>query len=330
MTTIGQAAELTVIEAVDQWADVFSGAEVKIKYNVRSAQPFEGRLNWSLSVNRRTVKHGQLPLTVKAGQASEAVVRVNMPEVKEGVILESQLNVAAFTGADPKPVAEGVRKVWIFPADPFTDRREWLKGLRITLFDPEGKTADVFEKSHVPFRLNKNIAALDELSEGMVVIGEAVSWQDYKSLAAAMVKLAARGVPVLCLAPGDGTMPLPGGEGADLPTPESLALRHEDVITELDKRLDAKTWPLEAKITSSRLVIKSHRDQVLVEVRRQPRGYCWLEARYPGKGRLLICGFAIIKPWEATPAPRYLLSELFARLSADRQPTPLPQEQRND
>jgi hypothetical protein len=221
--------------------------------------------------------------------------------------------------------------LWIFPRDPFADRSEWLKSLKITLFDPEGKTAEVLEKIRVPFTFTKNTSALDELSEGLLVIGEGTAWKDYRSLGETMVKAAARGVPVLCLAPGEGTLVLPGTEGADLPAPESLTLRQEDIITELDKRLDATAWPPAGKIAASRLAIKSDRDQVVAEVSQAARAWPWLEMRYPApKGRLLICGFGIIRQWEATPAARYLLSELFVRLTAKKQPTPLPQEERKD
>ncbi len=317
---------------------------MKLHYLVRTAQPFDGRLNWSLSVNERTVEHGQLPLTTTAGQAAEATVALKVPEVKEGVVLESRFSIAAHAAGDPKPVAAHVRTVWIFPRDPFADRSRWLRGLKITLFDPEGKTADVLEKAHVPFTLTKNTAALGELREGLLVIGEGTAWRDYRSLGATMVKAAARGVPVLCLAPGDGTLVLPGTAGAELPPPAGLTLRRDDVIQELDNRLDAAAWPPDGAIDAARLTIKSDHDQVVAEASRllpspsgrgaggegdllpSPsgrgaggEGWSWLELRYPAaKGRLVICGFGIIRQWEATPTPRYLLSELFMRLSAEK------------
>ena len=122
------AAEETSIEPVEKWSNVFSGGDVKLHYLVRTAQPFDGRLNWSLSVNERTVEHGQLPLTTTAGQAAEATVALKVPEVKEGVILESRLSIAAYATGDPRPLAAHVRTVWIFPRDPFADRSRWLEG----------------------------------------------------------------------------------------------------------------------------------------------------------------------------------------------------------
>ncbi len=79
----------------------------------------------------------------------------------------------------------------------------------------------MLEKARVPFTFTKNTAALGELREGLLVIGEGTAWRDYRSLGETIVKAAARGVPVLCLAPGEGTLVLPGTAGSDLPPPAS-------------------------------------------------------------------------------------------------------------
>jgi len=326
-----QAADGTTIVPVEKWSNVFSGADVKFYYTFQTAQAFDGRLDWSLSVNRRTVEHGQVPLQALAQRATEVTVALNVPKVKEGVILQAQLTVAVHVQGVQKRLAEHDRTVWIFPRDPFVDRSEWLKRLKITLFDPEGKTADVLEKAHVPFTFTKNTAALDDLSQGLLVIGEGTAWRDYRSLGETVVKAAARGLPVLCLAPGEGALVLPGTAGAELPPPARLTLRQDDMIQELDGRLDAVAWPPKGPIDVSRLTIKSDRDQVVAETGQTPDGWPWLEVHYgAGKGRLLVCGFGIIRKWEATPTPRYLLSELFARLAAEKQPNPLPQDERKD
>ncbi len=302
-----------------------AAADVTFNYVVRSDEALAGRLNWSLSVDRRTVEHGQVPLNIPADRAAEIAVPLKMPEVKPGVILQAQLSAAVYPTGARWPAAEHSKTVWIFPRDPFAEQSEWLKGLKITLFDPEGKTADVLEKVHVPVKFTKNISALDDLKEGMLVIGEGTAWRDYRGLGEAMVKAAARGVPVLCLAPGDGWLVLPGSEGTDLPRPAGLTFRQEDVITELDKRLDAGAWTFGSRVAAIRLAIKSDRDQVVAAAANDGPGWAWLNARYAApRGRLIICCFPIIRQWEASPAPRYLLVELFRRLNAAAQSVSLP------
>jgi hypothetical protein len=169
------------------------------------------------------------------------------------------------------------------------------------------------------------------LTDGLLVIGEGTSWKDQRALGDTMVKTAARGIPVLCLAPADGMIPLPGAEGIGLPAPGRLAFRGLDVITELDKRLAAAAWPPDGQIVASRLAIKADRDDVVAEATKDERGWSWIEARYPpGKGVLLICGFGIIRDWDAGPAPRYLLSKLFDTLTGEKQASPPPSDERKD
>ena len=168
------------------------------------------------------------------------------------------------------------------------------------------------------------------------MIGEGTVWRDYRSLGQAMVKAAARGVPVLCLAPGEGAIALPGAADQDLPAPSAVVLRREDVIQDLDKRLDSVAWPPLGEISISRLAITGDRQRVMVEAgdagrREEPaRGWPWLEARYGApRGRLIVCGFGIVRHWKAGPAPRYLLAQLLAQLAAQKPSAPTPRE-RND
>jgi hypothetical protein len=246
---------------------------------------------------------GHAALAVGPEKPAKAMLPLRIPAVKEGVVLEAQLTVALYTAADVKPAAVDNRTVRIFAADPFADRGQWLKGLAITLFDPEKKTADLFDKAHIPYKYTRNTSMLDELDGGLLVIGEGTAWKDYASLGQSVVKAASRGVPVLCLAPGEGSLALPGADGADSPAPAAVTLRRENVIGELDKRLDRFAWPPDGQIAVSRLEIKGDRDQAVLEFGRGDRGWPWLDVRYPApRGRLWVCGFGIVRYWEAGPA----------------------------
>lgn len=319
LATAAAAEPRVTLEPEEKWLGVLGDSEVKFHYTVRATETLEGQVNWSLSVNRRTINRGHAVLTVGPEKPARATLPLRIPPVKDGVILEAQLTVAAYASADSKPAAVQSKPVEIFAPDPFADRGQWLRGLGITLFDPEKKTADRFDKAHIPFKFTGNTSMLDQLNEGLLVVGEGTAWRDYPSLGESVVKAASRGVPVLCLAPGEGTLALPGAEAANLPVPAAVTLRQEDVIRQFDKRLDWLAWPPNGEITVSRLAIKSDRDQVVAEIGRGNRGWPWLDVRYPApQGRLFVCGFGIVRYWEAGPAPRYLLAELLARLSAEK------------
>src|SRR5262249_38330580 len=155
--------------------------------------------------NDRTLANGELPLNVAAGKAEELTIKLRAPEVKPGVILKTRLRVKLFEGGDTKPVATHSRPVWVFAEDPLADRREWLKGLKLNLYDPEKTTAEPLRKLEVPFEEVATVAGLADLKEGLLIVGQGVSFKDYPDLAEALTRAAAGGMPVLCLAPAGGS-----------------------------------------------------------------------------------------------------------------------------
>ncbi|MGO9113660.1 MAG: hypothetical protein ACLP9L_30890 [Thermoguttaceae bacterium] len=336
------AADKVVLEPAEMCSNLFADSDTQLLYRLQSTVPLKGRIRWSLSVHQRTIAHGAAGVNAEAGKTIDFAFPLKTPHVKEGVVLQTQCSVAEYADGEQRqePLAIHDKTLWIFPRDPFVDRHEWLKSLKITLYDPEGKTADRLEKAAIPFTLSRNIDALDGVEQGVLVIGEATAWRDHRSLGEVMVKAAARGMAVLCLAPGEGSIELPGAEGADMPRPSSLALRREDFVTEVDTRLDA-VWPAgrtnsdqnparqndnaapgtgsakDPQPLASMLAIRSDRQRVIVEAAQDRGGWAWLDVRFSHpNGRLLVCGMPIVRQWDSHPAPRYLLLGLLERLAA--------------
>jgi hypothetical protein len=50
-----------------------------------------------------------------------------------------------------KPLATHEQKVWVFPEDPFADKAEWLKGLKLHLYEPPGATNKLLTAAKRPF-----------------------------------------------------------------------------------------------------------------------------------------------------------------------------------
>ncbi len=249
------------------------------------------------------------------------VVRFTAPPVREGIVLRTALAVHVL-GADGKVTTRLERVLWIFPEDPFAGRAKWLKEREITLFDPAHTTAPMLAKVGVPFEEQNNLSALAGLGKGVLLIGEGVSFKEEAALAKIMVLLAARGVPILCLAPSEGTFFLPSMGESDKAGPESLTLRRRSVIRHLDKRLDALAWPADGKVVASSLSLGIEDGALTAEVARGEGGWPWLEMEYGGKGRLLVCGFGIMKHWADGPTPRFLFAALLERLAEGEQAEP--------
>jgi len=181
-------------------------------------------------------------------------------------------------------------------------------------------------KAHdLPYRLVGTTSALSRVTQGMVVVGEGVSIEDRRGLPETLLRLAAGGVSVLCLAPADGDFPFPGG-GDDEEQPRRVMLGNCEVIRELDKRLDSDAWAPEGRVAATGLELSTSKRGVLLSVGPSPRAWPWLEVIYPQGGRLIVCGFGIVEQWDAGPTPRWLLLRILERLSESTKGTVVPLE----
>ncbi len=310
------------ITAQEPWADVWAGKECAWHFAVASDEALTGRAGWQLSCGDRTLARQERAIAPGPGQPESLEVRLQMPEVKEGVVLAAVLTVSVMEAESGKAVATLRKNIWIYPANPFADRGEWLKKLDIRLFDPEKKTADCFEKAGLPFKRFANIEALSEIKAGVILVGEGVSFGDYKGLPELLFKAAARGVPVLCLAPSGGSLPLPGASENGMPVPRRMLFQRNEIIAKLDKRLDAVGWQPDGAIAATTLALRSARGLIMGEVEKGGAGWPWLEMTFDDqRGRLIICHFAMIDKWDAGPAPSFLLAKILDYLAArDHEP----------
>jgi len=315
------------ITPTESWSTLFAGEQVVRGFNVAGRGAFKGIVAWGLTVNRAVVSRGERAVGLAPNKATNVKLKLSLPPVKDGVVMPADLAVSLRPRGPGGAVATFTQRLWLFSRKPFAGRSAWLKSLRIRLFDPEGATSKVLTEASIPFALVRNVDAVADLEGGLLIIGEGTSFRNYRGLAAMMVKAAARGVPVLCLAPSGGDFAAAGAGDPELPSPVSIAFRREDIITEFDKRLDAGAWPHDGRIVATTLLVKADRGRVVVRATDRPAGWPWLEAVFGGPSRasgpsgkpgrpcrLVVCGFAIVRKWGAGPTPRHLFGQMLRRL----------------
>ncbi len=301
------ADDALTISRVERWSSVFAESETRWTYRVSAEQPFRDRVFWRLTANQRTLASGELDARGADGKPGEVILPLRWPKVKEGTALAAQLSVSVGE-------VRHEQTVWIFPRDPFVDRREWLQSLKLSVFDPPGDTVKVLKDSDVPHEQLRSREALDDVAEGIVIVGEGISLKKHDGLIDDLRSLAARGVPVLCLASADGEF----GFTSDKPLAAAVQLRRADVIRDLDKRLDTAWWPTGASQLQG-LGVTSASDEVVAEVSDKASSWPWCEWRFDrttGEStRCVWCGFGIVTAWDDGPTPRYLFAKLLERLS---------------
>lgn len=315
-STALSAQEPKLIPAASQaWTNVLADSRAEVEFTVQAPAAFRGRIAWTFSeaATKRVLPNGRGQLVVKPGAKTKFAL--DIPAVNPGVVLKAQLTVALVDDANGSVRATQDKGLWIFHADPFHGQAKELAEHKLIVYDPAGKTVAALNALKVPFEDEKNAAALADRKSGVVVIGEGVSFKDEAGLADTLVQLARRGATVICLAPSAGTLPIPGAEKDG---GESISLLRHDAIPRLDPRLDGLAWSNSTKIVASTIALRVIDGGVAGEVVEGPGGFPWFQVDYPQtKGRLTICGFALVAQWQASPTPRYL----FARMIFPAMPT---------
>ena len=315
---VGKPVEITYREQITNfWGE----REVKLHLVVSAQEAFAGELDWSLLAAGRTLIRRTSEIEVAAGGKAEVEVRCTLPPVKDGVIYPIELR--AWAGVmDKEPAAELRVRFHLYGTNPFADQQEWLRSLKCQVFDPEHKTAEAFENLEIPFERITNLATIEDLRGGVLIIGEDVAWEDYGKLGPTLLSAAARGVNVLCLSGANAEFPLPTAKRGEPTTAQQLSFRQTDVLRDLDKRLSMH-WTGKHAAVSQSLELVAENNQVLVRSAVAPEfGWPWMEVRFPqqaGKTSALVwCGLGLIRSWEESPTPRYVLLNWLEKTSEQK------------
>ena len=306
------ADKAATITPVEKWSCLFGGQEVKLHFRVTEKEAgnagVEGSLQWHYSANQHTLARGEVELRRRDSGVAEVTLQV--PKVRDGVIFQTDLAVAYVPRGANGEAATLTKPLWLFPEDPFADQRQTLNERSLSVFDPEGRTADLFEKLELPHQLIRNTSALDDRDKhSYVIVGEGTSLIRNRGLAERLLSFAAAGGTVLMLAPSEGIIPMSGE--ADEARPGELRFRQHHVIRDFDKRLDARFLPGTDDFAGSKVSLRARLSRIGLEVS-EDGDWPWLTIEYPEtNGRFIFCGFNLIKHWENGPTSRYLLNRIL-------------------
>lgn len=303
--------EAATIVPVERWSSLFGGQETTLHFRIlkqKSDPSIDGQIQWHYSANQRTLDRGEFE--IGRDDRGVAEIKLRIPKVRDGVIFKTEIRVAYVPGGANEEFAALTKPLWLFPEDPFADHRDTLKERNLALFDPEGRTVDLFEKIELPHQRIRNVAALENRGEhSFVIVGESTSLIRNRGLAERLLSFAATGGTVLMLAPSEGVIPMPGeANGA---RPGELRFRQHHVIREFDRRLDSKFLPGISDFAGSKVTLRTRLSHIGMDVS-EGGEWPWVTIEYSEtNGRFIFCGFSLIKHWENGPTPRYLLNQIL-------------------
>ncbi len=320
-SSVLHADEVQLIRAKD-FSTAFAGDDITVTFRVKAEQPVEGRLLWSHTAQQRTLSRGEADVR-QSDDGPEASFELRLPEVRDGVIFQTQVAAEFVPRGRDSTAAKLQHSLWLFPRKPLAGRSTWASGLNLQLVDPDGRTSDALKSIDLPFQPLRSLrsaladGSTDEPGRNRVLlVGEGASLAK-GTLIGAAVDAAMSGRRVIVLAPQEGTFFMPGFGDDDSQNIGEFRLARNSVITEFDKRLDAKAWLGSGESVPFRgLQMEAIRGRIQATVDDTGKGWPWLELRYPGSdGVLILCGFRIVEHWDNGPTPRYLLIRILESLS---------------
>lgn len=296
----------------------FGDRDVRWSFHIIVDKAATGNVLWEYLAGQRTIARGESRFDATPERPASVAIALRLPPVKDGVVFPTQLKITAMAADEKAPLANFESPVWLFPENPLTDRSTWLEELKLALYDPAGETAALWDEEKIAYTWLRNLAALAERKEGLVVIGEGVSPEDEPELPAAVFAKVAAGVPVLWLAPAAGDLPLT--ELVQNRDVAEIQWRRSDVIAALDKRLDALAWDRGGEVPLTTLRLTAKKDEIIAEVDDDPLSWPWLDVRFrlPG-ARLIVCGFSVVAAWPQSPTPRFLFVRMLEELAPKAQ-----------
>ncbi|MFN2352134.1 MAG: hypothetical protein ABR497_09330, partial [Kiritimatiellia bacterium] len=213
--------------------NVFPGGSLTVAVHVAASAAWQGQLAWEFIAADALVERGESSVTLAAPGEVNARIVLPLPDARSDADIAALLRVSLLnTGVAV------TRSFRIMGAEPWRGRLEWIRELDILLFDPENTTAALLEQAGLPFEQLYNLDALP-VPGRLLLVGEGVSFVEYRGLPELMLSSAAAGVKVICLAPRAGELAL-SLDGSR--RPQSLRLAGRDLVTELDKHLERDLW----------------------------------------------------------------------------------------
>jgi hypothetical protein len=259
------------------------------------------RISWRLSSeNNRTLASGEA-----AANGPSVTLPMRTPPVRDGVMLEASLQVLGAAKAHGVPRE---CTLWIMPSDPFAVTPQEWKKRNVRIYDPEGSLIPRLEKLSLELEAIENPDALEGVRDGVLVVGEGVSFRDMPALWDSLHRVAANGVPVLCLSPADGTVELPGTAKSSLPSPRRVTWRRSDVATTMHTHL---TWPsvVHGTPTVRPFSLRGEGASVMIDMASEDPGWPWLEIDYAApRGKVILCGLSLGQFWDTSPTPAWLFA----------------------
>lgn len=324
-----------VVRPIHRWTNIVAGEEVSVDFRMPDTVSSGTTIGWSVFLENAVIRRSESMVRDDSKSGRLLTISFKVPEGDS----RTQLTISVFVSVNGQDIRAA--EFFVYPTDPFRQRIDLPESEKLIVFDPSGNTAARLKSSNISFRAERRVDALNDLQEGIIIVGEGTSFRQYRGLGPILRAAASRGVRVLCLSPAAGAIPLSepvksasasvkesegdgssiqkpdesGGSPQDVAALRKLECRQSDVLHDFDRHLDAFAWRGVSSMSDTSLQITGKSGSTSMEFSDTPGGWLWVDAEYVGGGRIVCTSLQMIRHWESGPGPRHAFWNCLSRIA---------------
>lgn len=265
-------------------------------------------ISWKLTSLGRILSSGVEPIKHNTNTNTNFYLPLRTPPVKPGIKVNALLIIDAVYNTDSTVSEHYEFNLDIYGENIFLHEQTVYQQLNIQLFDPIGKTSNLFDKLKLPYHTLSRSKLINFSGKGLIVIGAGVKINEYRGLPKVLIELAHKGHQLLILQPASATLPLSELVSGLDDNPPSISFSNEVKIPNYTQDYQ---WGNSKR--SHHIILNANRQEVSAQViKSRHDGWDWFHLNYhQSQGKLIICMLPFIDQLDRDPIKQLIFGQLL-------------------
>ncbi|MCP3873622.1 MAG: hypothetical protein GY699_10770 [Desulfobacteraceae bacterium] len=294
------------IQSISQWPAIYAGKESMYHLKISGQTAISGSFSWTLKVKERVLKKGHDKFYLNDHGEHVISLSLKTPSMKPGVQIPATLNISCHV----KQTSQNYTfqfPLTIFSQNGLLDNGEYLKKLKILLFDPIGTTSNTFQNIKIPHTTISKKELWNLSDPKFIVLGSGIVFDQY-NLSSRIIELAQKGSRILLFEPSSGNFSM--AEFSKGLRPNVLAFADHHIIKSFSKPF---RWIDNDPKQQYGLTLVRYRNSIMVQVvENKQKEWDWLYVNYAqSNGKIILCTIPIIEYVNDSPVAQIIMKQLL-------------------
>lgn len=304
-------AQAVVVEDKNAWNGIFAGKLVPYDITLSGEPDTSLFLSWKLTTKGRTLSAGNQTIALGSRDSMRVSLPLRTPAVKPGAMVSAQLVVDLSAENRPEAAAHHEFPIFLYGPGALSSDGYVHQQLRIRLFDPVGRTKEIFDELAIPHLTVRNDELLREPPDGLLVLGTGIALDHPPELLDSLVKLALAGGKVLVFQPRSGTVALPGRSFGSGIQASAMTLAGDSIIRTVT---GGYPWLTDDPMKHYGIGLRRYGETTVAGIGSFGHDqWDWLHISFDQTGgQFIICTIPVIEHALDNPIPQIILGRLLA------------------